>query len=60
MPKYCEACRGTGRDDKRTRELGLKRGDGYVRCWTCNGGGLDPTEFYTWDLARARVQEDAP
>jgi hypothetical protein len=49
----CEACKGTGADVKKTiilrRTDALRRHDGgYVRCWTCNGGGLDPAAYFRW------------
>ncbi len=47
--KLCTDCKGTGADIKKT--LKLKSWEtGYVRCWTCNGGGLDPAEYFCWGL----------
>jgi DnaJ-class molecular chaperone len=41
----CKDCKGTGADIAKTRRLS---GDGYVMCWSCNGGGLDPAEYFRW------------
>jgi hypothetical protein len=47
----CPACGGTGRDDAKTAALAredaefrhrVKHHGSYVRCWSCNGNGLDP------------------
>lgn len=51
----CSDCKGTGADIARTLEKDRKerrvpkeyRG-GYIRCWTCNGNGLDPAEYFRW------------
>jgi hypothetical protein len=42
----CVKCHGTGKDDKKTedaRRTGVISHPGsYVRCWHCNGNGLEP------------------
>lgn len=50
MIHYCEDCKGTGRDEAKTRALYQKDryATGYIRCWTCNGGGLDPSAYFRW------------
>lgn len=45
--KFCKACGGTGRDEAKTKKAGCYDGS-YVRCWECNGNGLDPAEFFSW------------
>ncbi len=41
----CPDCKGTGADTAKT--LAAPRSDtGYVRCWTCNGNGLDPAAYF--------------
>lgn len=48
---HCPDCRGTGADDKKTKKA-LKQGridrGSYIRCWTCNGNGLDPATYFRW------------
>lgn len=49
--KYdCEDCSGTGRDEAKTIVMRKRECDHipYVRCWTCNGNGLDPAKFFRW------------
>lgn len=46
-PKLCKACRGTGADAAKTKKAGCSDGS-YVRCWECNGNGLDPAEYFRW------------
>jgi DnaJ-class molecular chaperone len=39
----CNSCKGTGAKD------GKRRADGtWIRCWACNGNGLDPAEYFNW------------
>ncbi len=40
----CLDCNGTGADAKKTaaRNKLESSATGYIRCWTCNGNGLDP------------------
>lgn len=42
----CRDCNGTGRDTVKTAQLivagVMRKGEGYVRCWTCNGNGAEP------------------
>lgn len=47
-PKYCEYCNGTGADAKATAEMRKKEtsATGYIRCWNCNGNGLNPLHFF--------------
>lgn len=50
-PIYCPDCKGTGADAKKTadaRRKGLLDGGAYIRCWTCNGNGLDPAAYFRW------------
>jgi DnaJ-class molecular chaperone len=44
----CPDCKGTGADAKKTAIHRKKEGDkhSYIRCWTCNGNGLDPSAFF--------------
>lgn len=45
----CPDCNGTGADRARTlaaRRRGSCDRGSYVRCWTCNGNGLDPTAYF--------------
>ncbi len=53
----CPDCRGTGRDEKKTKKLAredaefahrVKHHGTYIRCWTCNGNGSDPAENFRW------------
>ena len=47
----CSDCNGTGADRAKTleaRRRGLADGRSYVRCWTCNGNGLDPAAYFRW------------
>jgi hypothetical protein len=53
----CEACGGTGRDDRKTAAQAkqdaefkhrVKHHGSYVRCHACNGNGLDPAAFFSW------------
>lgn len=53
----CEACGGSGQDKKKTAELAkrdamfrhqVKHHGSYVSCWTCNGNGSDPAEYFRW------------
>lgn len=46
----CPDCNGTGRDDRKTAALAredaefrhrVKHHGSYVRCWTCNGNGIE-------------------
>lgn len=43
----CPDCKGTGADIERTLKL-AEWETGYVRCWSCQGGGLDPAEYFRW------------
>ena len=42
----CPSCKGTGADFAKTKKLADKHG--YVRCWDCNGNGLDPAAYFNW------------
>lgn len=42
-PNRCRACAGTGKDPNKP-----KVDEGYIRCWECNGNGLDPAAYFTW------------
>lgn len=46
----CQDCGGTGADREKTQALRKRECDQkvFVRCWTCCGNGLDPTQFYHW------------
>lgn len=47
----CRDCGGTGADRAKTHAAarkGLLSGGGYIRCWTCNGNGLDPAAYFSW------------
>jgi hypothetical protein len=43
----CKDCNGTGADPKKTevymKTISYKMQGGHIRCWTCNGNGLEPT-----------------
>jgi DnaJ-class molecular chaperone len=47
----CSACKGTGADIEKTMKL-TSSDSGYVRCWTCNGNGLDSAEYFRWGSPR--------
>lgn len=50
-PHNCPQCRGTGVDAERTRQArksGLCDKHSYIRCWNCNGNGLDPSAYFNW------------
>lgn len=48
--RLCPDCKGTGANIEKT--LAMKPHEtGYIRCWTCNGGGLDPAEYFDWGHA---------
>ena len=43
--RLCPDCNGTGRDEAKTKDMrkrGLIDAPAYVRCWTCNGNGVEP------------------
>lgn len=44
----CPDCKGTGADAAKTAAMQKREGDrhAYIRCWSCNGNGLDPTAFF--------------
>lgn len=55
MPKpltrghLCPHCNGTGADIARTRAMrktGHIDSRSYIRCWNCNGNGLDPAAYF--------------
>ena len=49
----CSDCNGTGADRDRTlnaRRRGQADRGSYIRCWTCNGNGLDPAAYFQWSL----------
>jgi len=57
MRIICEDCGGTGRDANKTAALAkedaefrhrVKHHGSYVRCWSCNGNGLDPAAYFRW------------
>jgi hypothetical protein len=57
MAKTCHDCCGTGRDERKTAEVAkrdaefrhrVKHHGSFVRCWACNGNGLDPAEYFRW------------
>lgn len=53
----CTDCNGTGADAKKTaaaRKNGRCDDLSYVRCWTCNGNGLDPAAFFDWHEGATR------
>lgn len=43
----CASCKGTGADIAKTMKL-TPSDTGYIRCWDCNGQGLDPAEYFRW------------
>jgi DnaJ-class molecular chaperone len=43
----CPDCKGTGANIKKTLKI-ASWDSGYVRCWSCNGSGLDPAELFRW------------
>lgn len=50
-PCKCDACGGTGRDESKTAAAIERRqidAPAYIRCWPCNGNGLDPAKFFNW------------
>lgn len=45
----CTDCNGTGADAAKTmaaRKSGQADSRSYIRCWTCNGNGLDPAAYF--------------
>ena len=49
--RLCPDCGGTGADAAKTRAAYMsghlsKSGGGYIRCWACNGNGLDPAAYF--------------
>lgn len=45
----CPLCDGTGADRARTlaaRRTGQCDRASYIRCWNCNGNGLDPAAYF--------------
>lgn len=47
----CPDCGGTGADAEKTRAAYKsghlsKSSGGHIRCWTCNGNGLDPAAYF--------------
>jgi len=44
----CSHCSGTGADAKKTAVMRKRENDpiAYVRCWHCNGDGLEPPYPY--------------
>lgn len=57
MTHLCPDCKGTGRDEAKTEARAaedavfrhrVKHHGSYIRCWTCNGNGLDPAEYFRW------------
>lgn len=49
MNRNCKDCKGSGMDATKTqaaRKTGLCDKHSYVRCWMCNGNGLDPEAFF--------------
>ena len=51
MKHLCPDCKGTGKDKGKTEAMlkahQIDKGS-YVRCWSCNGNGLDPTKYFRW------------
>lgn len=48
-PMYCPDCKGTGQDAEKTkkaRKTGVCDKHSYIRCWNCNGNGLDPWAYF--------------
>ncbi len=52
MPHYCPDCHGSGADAAKTAKHRKSSGDRHstVRCWTCNGNGLDPAAYFRWSV----------
>ncbi len=47
----CSHCHGTGADPDRTfaaRRTGDCDDRSYIRCWNCNGNGLDPAAYFRY------------
>ena len=54
----CTGCNGTGADRAKTlaaRSRGDCDGRAYIRCWTCNGNGLDPAAYFRWSAPVAQA-----
>ncbi len=45
-PVYCPDCKGSGVDAAKTKSYRKGGGNGNVRCWTCNGNGLDDIYYF--------------
>lgn len=57
MSHPCPSCNGTGRDEQKTAahverdaefRHRVKCHGSYIRCWNCNGNGLDPAAYFRW------------
>ncbi len=50
ISKNCEECNGSGRDEAATKAMYKRESSstGYIRCWNCNGNGLNPAYFFRW------------
>jgi len=62
-PIYCPDCKGTGADQAKTadaRRKGICDRHSYIRCWSCNGNGLDPVAYFRWSTPNANPQHQHP
>lgn len=57
MIHLCKDCGGSGKDAKKTEakarsdvefKYRVKHHGTYVMCWSCNGNGTDPAEYFRW------------
>jgi DnaJ-class molecular chaperone len=48
--RVCSVCNGTGIDAIKTKAYHKTSSDkgGYIRCWNCNGNGLNPLNNIAW------------
>jgi DnaJ-class molecular chaperone len=55
----CPDCKGTGADLAKTtaRDRLDPHALGYIRCWTCNGNGLDPSAYFNWSEGQTEVSQ---
>jgi hypothetical protein len=49
----CPQCNGTGCDEAKTAAMRKREpaSTGSIRCWNCNGNGLDPAAYFRWNDA---------
>lgn len=57
----CPVCKGTGADAAKTAAMYRSGGySGHIRCWNCNGNGLDPAAYFRFSPAAQHNTRSAP